>query len=188
MEYSLFHVINSMAGHFDAIDDSFEMLAAVAPFVLVAFLLGLWFWPGARVERDLRQWACVSAAAAATVGLGINHIIGMMWYRPRPFVDHQATLLIPHSADGSFPSDHTVFAFAIAVSIVLVNRRLGLVALVIAGAMAFARVYIGVHYVSDVLVGAAIGTVAALGMFQLRMQAAPLMDPPMRLLRRMHLG
>jgi len=184
MDYRLFHLINSFAGHIDGIDDTFELLAAYVPFALIAVLLLLWFWPGARAERTDRQWSCIAATLSATLALLMNQVIGLLWDRPRPFVDHHAVLLARHSADGSFPSDHAAFAFAVGASIYLVERRVGIVALVAAAAMSFARVYIGVHYVSDVATGAVIGIATAMLVQQLRPMMMPVIDPALGLLRR----
>lgn len=188
MDYWLFHAINSFAGQIDGIDDTFEVLAAYVPFALIALLLLLWFWPGARAQRTDRQWSCIAATLSASLALLMNQVIGLFWQRPRPFVDHHAVLLAAHSADGSFPSDHAAFAFAVGASIYLLDRRVGIVALVAATAMGFARVYIGVHYVSDVATGAAIGIAAALLVQQLRPFLAPVIDPALDVLRRGHLA
>jgi undecaprenyl-diphosphatase len=188
MDYQLFHLINSFAGRIDGIDDTFELLAAYVPFALIAVLLLLWFWPGNRAERTDRQWSCIAATLSATLALLMNQVIGLLWQRPRPFVDHQAVLLARHSADGSFPSDHAAFAFAVGASIVLVQRRIGIVALLAAAAMSFARVYIGVHYVSDVATGAAIGIAAAIVIQHVRPMLMPVIDPALGLLRRNHLA
>lgn len=188
MDYRLFHAINSFAGRMDGIDDTFEMLAAYVPFVLIGVLLLLWFWPGNRAERTDRQWGCIAATISATLALLMNQVIGLLWDRPRPFVDHHAVMLVRHSADGSFPSDHAAFAFAVGASIYLVDRRVGIVALVAAAVMSFARVYIGVHYVSDVTTGAVIGIAAAVLVQQLRPMLMPVVDPALGLLRRGHLA
>jgi len=86
-------------------------------------------------------------------------ILGIAWDRPRPFVAHPAAVhvLVAHARDGSFPSDHAAAGFAIAFALYLVHRRLGALALVAATVMSYARVYVGLHYPSDVLVGALIG-------------------------------
>ncbi|MFT4036695.1 MAG: phosphatase PAP2 family protein [Thermomicrobiales bacterium] len=173
MDYRLFHAINSLAGRFDGIDDCFEIVANGIPFVMIGMLLVLWFRPGERDERDRREWGCIAAVISATLALAINQLVSLGWSRPRPFVAHDAVLLISHHADGSFPSDHTTFAFAVGTSILLVSRRLGMLALLAAGAMAFARVYVGVHYVSDVVAGALIGTLSAIFV----QQARPFIQP-----------
>ena len=81
-----------------------------------------------------------------------------------------------------------VISFAVGASIVLVQRRIGIVALLAAAAMSFARVYIGVHYVSDVATGAAIGIAAAIVIQHVRPMLMPVIDPALGLLRRNHLA
>ena len=60
--------------------------------------------------------------------------------------------------------------------------------LLAAAAMSFARVYIGVHYVSDVATGAAIGIAAAIVIQHVRPMLMPVIDPALGLLRRNHLA
>ena len=124
------------------------------PIYGVALLLLIWFWPGERARRNLRQWAVINAAAAAVIALGVNQVIIRLWDRPRPFMSHPAIMLLTPSRDPSFPSDHATFAFGIAVALVLALRRAGIAALLLAVLISFARVYTGEHYVSDVLGGA----------------------------------
>ncbi len=188
MDYQVFHAINQLAGRFDGIDDTFELISRFAPFVLVAMLLGMWFWPGSRAVRDRRQWACIVATAAAALALGFNQIVIRLWERPRPFTDHQVVLLLKPSPDPSFPSDHATFVFAVAVALFLGSRRVGFVALGIAAMVGFSRVYAGEHYLSDVLAGAVIGSVFAYALFQLRPFAEPVLDPALRIARRIRLA
>ena len=65
--------------------------------------------------------------------------------------------LVARSADGSFPSDHAAAAVAIAIVLFLTHRRLGAIALLVAGLVCLARVYVGAHYPGDVVAGAAVG-------------------------------
>jgi len=69
------------------------------------------------------------------------------------------TPLFPHAPNNSFPSSLTAFAAVAAVIGVLAWRRLGLVFVVGAVVVGFGCVYVGVHYASDVIVGAALGAV-----------------------------
>jgi undecaprenyl-diphosphatase len=73
--------------------------------------------------------------------------------------------LVPHGADASFPSDHATAAFAIATAIWLRWRLAGAVSLVLAAALAVARVAVGVHYPGDVVAGAILGTGAAVALW-----------------------
>lgn len=73
-------------------------------------------------------------------------------------------MFVARTTDFSFPSDHATMAGAVAVGLLLANRRWGIPAAVAAALMAFTRVYVGAHYPSDVLAGLALGgSVAALG-------------------------
>jgi len=188
VDYTLFHLINALAGHFDGADDTLEMIARFGPFVLVGLLAIVWFWPGRSSERDDRQWACLSAAISAALALGINQIIIRLYERPRPFAAHHVVLLLKPSADPSFPSDHATFAFAVAVSIFVASRRLGWWALAAATVLSLSRVYVGEHYLGDVVAGGLIGSAVAFGVFQLRPVLSPVIAHPMRLARRLHLA
>jgi len=188
LDTKLFHAINDLAGRADGIDDAFEYVARYAPFALIALLLGMWFWPGQRADRDRRQWGCIAATVSTALALGINQVIIREWARPRPFAAHDAVLLLKPSHDPSFPSDHATFAFAVAVAVYLASRRAGIASLVVAAALGFSRVYVGEHYGGDVLAGALIGGAVAYGVYQLRPFVQPLIDPPMRVARRIRLG
>ncbi len=188
MDVRLFLAINGLARYSDRPNDLFEFFAHNGPFVLVGLLLIVWFWPGQRALRNLRQWAVINATIAAAVALGVNQIIIRLWARPRPFVDHHAIMLLTPSTDPSFPSDHSTFAFAVAVALFLGIRRIGIVALVIAAMIAFSRVYTGEHYVSDVLAGAIIGGSVAVAVNWARPFVMPVLNPPLRLARKLHLA
>ncbi len=101
--------------------------------------------------------------------------------RVRPcFVLADVRLLLPHQARSpSFPSSHAANSFAAAVVLFHAGRRLGLAGLAIAALIAFSRVYVGVHYPSDVLAGAALG--AAFGYAALAvLRAVPVFRWPFR--------
>ncbi len=189
MDAHLFSAINGLAKFSDRPNDLFEFLARYGPYLLVGLLLVVWFWPGGRAVRNGRQWAVINATIAAAVALGVNQIIIRLWERPRPFaaVPHAILLLSP-SHDPSFPSDHATFAFGIAVALFLSLRRIGMVAIVFAALIAFARVYVGEHYVSDVVAGALIGGGVAIAIDWARPLVMPVLNPPLRLARRLHLA
>lgn len=78
--------------------------------------------------------------------------------RPRPcWIRPEVPLLIPVPYDFSFPSGHTVSAFAAAEALRQANRKFGYVAYPLAFLIAFSRLYLYVHFPSDVLAGALIG-------------------------------
>lgn len=87
----------------------------------------------------------------------------MFVHRLRPYDGGIAYLLIDRSADPSFPSDHAPATFSIAAAFLLHGiRRLGLLFLAAAVLVTISRVYVGTHYVGDVLGGTSTGFVAAM--------------------------
>lgn len=84
--------------------------------------------------------------------------------RPRPFMGWTPgpELLIPPPDGWSFPSGHSCSSFAAATVIFMKDKRWGAAAFVLAGLIAFSRVFLFVHYPTDVLAGAALGVLCAL--------------------------
>lgn len=188
MDGWLYEKINGLAGHHRYLDGLMSAVARFGPFLLAAWCLVLWFEPGTREERTLKQKAAVIAAAATLLALGVNQVVIRIWQRPRPYTAHPATLLLHATRDPSFPSDHAAMSFAIATVLVLMSWRIGVWALLFAALAAVSRVYVGEHYVTDVLGGAAVGVAAGAALYALRRYADPLLDPLLRALRRVRLA
>ncbi|MBO5248332.1 MAG: phosphatase PAP2 family protein [Clostridia bacterium] len=96
-----------------------------------------------------------------------NEILKKIVQRPRPFDTPGAlldgdSLLVPRPGQYSFPSGHTGSSFASAVSIVLYDRKWGIPALILAALIAFSRLYVYVHFPTDILAGTVLGTASAL--------------------------
>jgi len=115
------------------------------------------------VRRAQRLIPTLSALGAALVAWSVNQVIGEIHFRVRPFVELAGVrpLIEVSPLMKSFPSDHAVIAWALAVSVFLWNRRWGGALIVAAALIALGRVLVGVHYPSDVAAGAAIGAAVA---------------------------
>jgi undecaprenyl-diphosphatase len=104
-------------------------------------------------------WAPLAAGVAVLVNVPIRGFVE----RPRPFVDHDGLeVLVDGKDDFSFVSDHATLTMAIAVALFVANRRFGLIGIGLALLEGFCRVYMGVHYPTDVVGGFALGTAVAL--------------------------
>lgn len=157
MDSSLFEWINRFA---DRTTWAHGPMRFYADYGIVVFA-GLLLVAFVRFRRrnDLRGVAgSVWAGAGALLALGIGQLIGNAVDRARPYETlANVHVLIDRTTDFSFPSDHATAVGAVAVGLLLVERRLGLAAMVAAIAMAFARVYVGAHYPLDVLAGLLLG-------------------------------
>jgi undecaprenyl-diphosphatase len=163
MDFTLYKLLNGFAFHHDGWEDVARFLESVAPLLFAALLAVLFLARGKWRSRNARH-GVVAAALSAGLALTLAKVISDLVARPRPFVEHPHTahLFIKHAADYGFPSDHASGAFAIAVALLLRHRRAGLLALVMATLIGVGRVMIGVHYPTDILGGAVLGTLCAL--------------------------
>lgn len=154
------HAINNLAGASAAVDFLMIWLSAIGVPLLVLAVVGQW-WRGA--DKSHNRYVLVATGLSFLLGLAINQLILLLVHRIRPYDAGITHLLIDRSADPSFPSDHATATFAIAAAFLLHGkRRMGLWFLATAALVAISRVYIGTHYVGDIVGGAATGIVAAL--------------------------
>ena len=130
-------------------------------------LLVLWCWWGVRRRGGENAASSVAALVWAPLAAGIAVLVNVpirgFVERPRPFVDHDGLdVLVDGKDDFSFVSDHATLTMAVAVGLFVVNRRFGLIGIGLALLEGFCRVYMGVHYPTDVVGGFALGTAVAL--------------------------
>lgn len=135
-----------------------------AGLVLLSLLLVTGWLRGRRLPDAPRQTATAFLiGAGALLALVANQAIGPAVDRTRPCHGLAHVEVLLHCAsDSSFPSDHAMIAGAFTAGLLILNRTIGLAALLLALLLAFSRVYVGVHYPSDVAAGLAIG--AAIGL------------------------
>lgn len=97
------------------------------------------------------------------LGFTLNDVIKRLVVRVRPFNSCADIItLVKPPKSFSFPSGHSASVFACAVSLYYTKRRWFVFGLIIAFLTAFSRLYVGVHYPTDVTVGIIIGTVSAI--------------------------
>jgi undecaprenyl-diphosphatase len=175
----LFTWINNLGGHVDFID---RIVSGFANdyFILIAMclvLVGMWFGTRPSEKRLHNQVAVLKAMASLGTASGfasipIITIVGnekyagtllySMFNRPRPFETFGPSVVhhfyFPH--DPSFPSNMAAAVFGLALAVWLMNRRVGTWLLIMASLVCLARIYVGVHYPSDILGGFVIAVVA----------------------------
>lgn len=164
LDSALFHALNGLAGRWPLLDGLARLIVNdyLAPTTLALMLVWLWFRGRAPMQRHRDTAAVLNAIAAQFAANVILKAVNLLYFRPRPFdADPSVNLLFYRPWDSSFPSNPATFAFAVATAIYLSDRRLGRWALGVASLWTLARVICGVHYPSDILAGALLGSTAA---------------------------
>lgn len=141
----------------------------LTPFVKFITHLGDsgWFWIALSLLLLIpkkTRWVGLTALLALLFGALITNVaLKNLVARTRPYeMIEGLRLLIEKQSDYSFPSGHTCASFAAAmVYYKMLPHKYGIPALVLAALIAFSRLYVGVHYPTDVLAGMIIGCAAA---------------------------
>ncbi|MFH2062756.1 MAG: phosphatase PAP2 family protein [bacterium] len=166
-DLSAFRWLNGLAGtshvfDFAAVVAAKWLIYVLAAAVLLAAVVSVSdrLWGGRRSRGVDGPVIAVRSLVAVALSAVDSAVLAMILFRERPFVslDGVRLLVDPPLLAKSFPSDHATLAFALAVSVLMVNRRYGLPALAVAVLVAVGRVAVGVHFPLDVLAGALLGT------------------------------
>ena len=189
-DFQLFRLINNLAGHNAFLDGLARLfvneyfLTTIMSLILIVF----WFEGQDRDQRERNQRAILRAIVALFIANIVLKLCNLIYFRPRPFVNHEVNLLFYHPTDSSFPSNPATVGFSVATAIWLYNRRPGALLLVLATLFGLSRIYCGVHYPSDIIAGALLGALSA----YLVVRRGGFIDPVMSLIiktgRSLHLA
>jgi undecaprenyl-diphosphatase len=166
-DVDLLYDINGLAKHAPHWFDRAMEFVGEWGLPLAMVLLVVWCWWSVRRRGDADAASSVAglvwAPLAAGIALLVNVPIRGFVERPRPFLDHQGLdVLVSGKTDFSFVSDHATLTMAMGVGLFVANRKFGLVGIGLALFEGFCRVYMGVHYPTDVIGGFALGTAVVL--------------------------
>ena len=161
IDYSISTTFLSLVGRWPVLDFIAVFFAQYSGyglfFLLTALMLRKPFWRTIFFQMVL----------AVFISRGIiTEGIRLFWYRARPFealsFSPLVHNLIEREVNSSFPSGHATLYFAIATVVFLRSKKLGSIFLIVSFLMGISRIYGGVHWASDILVGAAIGITSGL--------------------------
>ncbi|RAN78373.1 undecaprenyl-diphosphatase [Bacillus sp. SRB_331] len=182
MNYTVFQWINNFAGSSKLLDTLMIAITNSVPYVAILFMLILWFNNGKKENAIRKQYTVLYTTLSVSIALLVNVLIHAVYYHPRPFITHHVNQLVPHAADSSFVSDHSVLVFSIAFVFILRGEKLKYIALIWAVLVGISRMYVGVHYPLDIL-GAAFLTFITSGLV---MQSARIFEPLVRFIFKMY--
>lgn len=152
MEFSILYALQNIHTEWmDRIMVFFTKLGSggMTWMIIAAFML-IW--------KKTRMCGIASLTALNIMFLTCNLFLKNAVKRMRPcWIDTTVELLIPAPRDYSFPSGHTFAAFTVAYCIYYYHRKAGIMAFVLAGIIGFSRLYLFVHFPTDVLAGMILG-------------------------------
>ena len=160
MDSSITSAINSLSGQIAFLDIGMIGLSTFGVPLMVALIVAQW-WLG-RPQPQIRH-ACVAAGASFLLGLALAQMILLFVHRARPYDTGVSHLLVAPTVDWSFPSDHAIASTSIVFAWALhgIRRWQGLL-VTLALLVCFSRIYVGMHYVTDIFGGMGVALAAAL--------------------------
>jgi len=148
LDYNITHLIRDI-NHGGVFDKLFTYITFTGTTIFMVLIIVLLLIGGARKEALVFSIVFVVTNVLA---LGIKYVVA----RPRP-----SDLGVMLETEPAFPSVHTVNAFALATTISSYHRKFTIVMYVWALLIAFSRVYLGLHYFTDIVGGAVLGFVVS---------------------------
>ncbi|HLZ02853.1 MAG TPA: phosphatase PAP2 family protein [Bradyrhizobium sp.] len=161
LDVSIFHALNDLCGASPTLDRIVVHMEVLKGSIFMGIVGLLWYWPDKEMPR--RRQVIITIILAVAVALIANRVLSILLpYRERPMYGIGANApSFEWHADlehwSSFPSDNATYLFAIAAGFWLISRWCGLLFGVFAALASLARVYLGIHYPSDILTGALLG-------------------------------
>ncbi|APX94793.1 undecaprenyl-diphosphatase [Halomonas sp. 1513] len=129
-----------------------QLCAVQLIWLVPALLVVGWLRGSERLKQPLLE-----AFMATLLALAASYAIGLLWPTPRPFMVPVGEYLLEHRATPAFPSNHLTIMLTMSFSLLLhaSTRRIGAALLLVALPVAWARIFLGVHFPQDML-GAAL--------------------------------
>ena len=159
MDITITQWLNRLAGQWSAVD---TFMIAVTKFGVPLMVLAVIAqWWGSKPREALRQ-TTIMAGLSFLIGLGIAQIILLFVHRIRPYDAGISHLIIEKTVDWSFPSDHAIASTSISFAFLLNGFRKHALAFFAAAVLVcLSRIYVGMHYASDIFGGAGVALLTA---------------------------
>ena len=173
LDQRLTHLIFSLP-HPSFINQFFSLMSAVGNYALVWIVVAIFF--AGFEEAKNRKFILPFALSIVTTSILVGYVLKPFFARPRPYADvnktqladsqplgneQQALISTSYPIDKSFPSGHAALSFTAAAVIGYFNKKRLWFFYIVATFIAFSRVWLGVHYLGDIVAGAFVGWLVA---------------------------
>ncbi|HBV03520.1 MULTISPECIES: undecaprenyl-diphosphatase [Mammaliicoccus] len=153
----LFRMFNDLGKEIIFLNPIMIFFAKYMKYFLLFGIIMYWF-----TRKRENRIMIISSMFAFVIAEVFGAIAGAIHSNNQPFVElNNVNQLIGHAIDNSFPSDHAIEFFSICITFLLFKKNLRYVWLAIAILVSFSRIWVGVHYPADILVGAILGIIGA---------------------------
>jgi undecaprenyl-diphosphatase len=158
-----FRMINDLGKQYTFLNPGFVGIAEYTLYVVIVFALLF----GLSKNGQNRLMVLCSLLTIAFAEL-LGRLAGLLHTNQQPFAELDAVnKLIEKAVDNSFPSDHTILMFSFCVTFWLFKRGWSFLWVLLAALVGVSRIWVGVHYPGDVLVGTLVSFAAAIIVFRI---------------------
>jgi undecaprenyl-diphosphatase len=166
IDISLLYAINYYRVRY--LDSFFSFFSFATTFISIGLILTLLTVSIFRKSKLIRQRAYILATVFVLSAI-TSFVLKTTIYRERPFIKYPYIEKLSDGGNSSFPSGHTLEAFAMATAFAftMCNRKIAIVIFSWAILVAYSRMLLGVHYPSDVLAGMVVGILIGWSVTQL---------------------
>lgn len=156
MDLRLFQMINQLSGRNTMID---KLMILISNKIRYGYILILIIF---LIKNRFKKRVIFETGGSVLITLFTHMFVKLFFYKPRPFKKRRVGILIPSKMDSSFPSKHTLLAFAASTTIYMYHRTLGIFMLGMSGLTGFSRIWVGHHYPSDIFGSAILGSLSSI--------------------------
>lgn len=153
----LFRLINNLGKEYSYLNPTIVFIAEYTVYLLLLSVIMYWF-----TRTYHNRIMIISASIAFILAEVIGKLVGKIYSNNQPFAElENVNQLIEKTINNSFPSDHTIVFFAFCFTFFLYNKTYKNLWIMLACLVALSRIWVGVHYPADVLVGGFIAIITA---------------------------